>query len=412
MKSQYTRDVSPTMMDALEDKSIFKAFVDYVRDSEELALCFRGNDTEIGKVIIYKNNHMIWELCYKYGKPRVVINPNHARFMKKWLEIVKKLMDECGFRGPHGEEFSQLNDDNGFVKRHESEKKYSYDAIRLEYEPKGTYEDVYDVVDRSYSLLSQMQESYFNPEHTEIFDVYHPVSKKFKKEERPRNYIKQYYFECHSDAETDDNNKAFYSNFQKCVEKHVQQDLFMNNHVLKNGLFIYDLEFEQPGNVPGVEIKSKNKPDMFGIRFDSKGNPFSICMIEVKSTPSALKQNSGLEEHLKGMEEYLGIKKKDGTLMGDRIKEARLILNQYKRLGFYGVKREYSESDFKGLKKEIVFVFTGELALDRIIHRNYTLRGKKMSKVTIKDVLEGYDDYNEIKVGQDWGNFVAVKREY
>ena len=70
MKSTYTRDVSPEMMSELKNRSTFAAFVDYVRDNEnnDLALCFRGNDSKIGKVVIYRNNHMIWELCIKGGK--------------------------------------------------------------------------------------------------------------------------------------------------------------------------------------------------------------------------------------------------------------------------------------------------------------------------------------------------------
>ena len=109
MKSTYTRDVSPEMMSELKNRSTFAAFVDYVRDNEnnDLALCFRGNESKIGKVVIYRNNHMIWELCIKGGKggiPVVRINPNHARFMEDWHSRVVKELMELGFKGLKGQD--------------------------------------------------------------------------------------------------------------------------------------------------------------------------------------------------------------------------------------------------------------------------------------------------------------------
>lgn len=404
MKSTYTRDVSPEMMKELQNRDTFAAFVDYVKTNEykDLALCFRGNDSEIGKVVIYRNNHMIWELRFNDGLPAVRINPNHARFMKDWnTRVVKKLM-RMGFRGPNGQDYEQLERENGFVTRHKTKGGYSYDAVYLDYCPTGGYGEVMKVVTSSYTILKEMQESYFSLDHDEEFDVFYPRSGVFKKEKRPRNYIKQYYFDHNVEAKSVDANPNFYANFQRCIEKHVQQDLFMNNHFLKDGLFIYDLEFAQPSNVPGVSVKSKNEPDMFALRFDANGNIVAICMIEVKSTKSALTQNSGLEEHLKGMEEYFYIKKENGTLMDDRICEARKILNQYCELGFYDVSRKFKESEFEGIKKEIIFVFSNELDLDVYVHRG----------VKIKEVLPGYDTYMKIQYGEYLGHADVLKKEY
>lgn len=390
MKSTYTRDVSPEMMSELKNRSTFAAFVDYVRDNEnnDLALCFRGNDSKIGKVVIYRNNHMIWELCIKGGKggiPVVRINPNHARFMDDWHSRVVKELMELGFKGLKGQDYNQLKEENGFVVRHKTKDGYSYDAVFLEYTPSGGYDEVKKVVTASYSLLKEMQESYFSLDHDEVFEVYNPRSQAYKKEKRHRNYIKQYYFEHNTDAGIVDSNSNFYANFQKCVEKHVQEDLFMNNHCLKDGLFIYDLEFAQPSGVPGVKVGNKNKPDMFAIRFDSKGKIESICMIEVKSTKNALTQKSGLEEHLMGMEEYIHVKK----LMVHRIEEARKILNQYHELGLYGVDKVFTESDFTDIKMEIIFVFSHGLYLNVNIHRG----------VTIWKALPGFVAYEKMKYG-------------
>lgn len=404
MKSTYTRDVSPDMMKELQNKETFAAFVDYVKTNEyeDLALCFRGNDSEIGKVVIYRNNHMMWELRFNGDIPTVRINPNHARFMEDWnTRVVKNLMG-LGFRGPKGQDYEQLKKENGFVVRHKSKDRYYYDAVYLEYSPIGGYSEVMKVVTASYEILKEMQESYFSLDHDEEFDVFYPKSGVFKKEKRPRNYIKQYYFDNNPKAKEVEVNPSFYANFQKCVEKHAQQDLFMNNHFLRDGLFIYDLEFAQPSNVPGVSVKSKNEPDMFALRFDASGNIVAICMIEIKSTKSALAQKSGLEEHLKGMEAYLSIKKENGTLMDDRIYEARKILNQYYELGFYDVGRKYEESDFEGIKKEIIFVFSNELNLNDYVHRG----------VKIKDVLQGYEIYTNIQYGEYLEHADVLKKEY
>ena len=404
MKSTYTRDVSPEMMKELQNRETFAAFVDYVKTNKykDLALCFRGHDSEIGKVVIYRNNHMMWEMRFNGDIPTVRINPNHARFMEDWnTRVVKNLMG-LGFRGPKGQDYEQLKEENGFVVRHKSKDRYYYDAVYLDYSPKGGYSEVKNVVTASYKILKEMQESYFSIDYDEEFDVFYPKSGVFKKEKRPRNYIKQYYFDNNPKAKEVEVNPRFYANFQKCVEKHVQQDLFMNNHFLRDGLFIYDLEFAQPSNVPGVSVKSKNEPDMFALRFDASGNIVAICMIEVKSTKSALAQNSGLEEHLKGMEAYLSIKKENGTLMDDRIDEARRILNHYYELGFYDVDRKYKESDFEGIKKEIIFVFSNKLNLNDYVHRG----------VKIKDVLQGYEIYTNIQYGEYLEHADVLKKEY
>lgn len=402
MKSNYTRDVSPQMMLELQNRDTFAPFVDFVKENEnkDLALCFRGNDSETGKVVIYRNNHIIWELCIKGGKggsPVVRINPNHARFMKDWNSRVVKELMRLGFKGPKGQDYKQLDNENGFVVRHKVKNRYYYDAVFLEYTPTGGYDVIKKVVAASYELLKEMQESYFSPDHNEVFKVYNPRSGVYKEESRPRNYIKQYYFDHNDDAKTDDSNSNYYANFQECIEKHVQQDLFMNNHFLKDGLFIYDLEFIQPSGAPDIKVENKNKPDMFALRFDSKGKIESICMIEVKSTKSALRQNNGIEKHLEGMESYL----KENELINKRIEEARKILNQYYELGFYGVKKEFTESDFKDIKKDIIFVFSNELNLDVKIHKD----------VTIKKVLSRYVDYKKMKYGEYLGHVdVLIKR--
>ncbi len=415
MQSQYTRDVSPELMIELKEGR-FAPFVDFVRNSNDLALCFRGNDSKYGKVVIYRYNHMIWELCLgRDGTPKVIINLDHARFMKNWrVRIIKELMD-LGFTASDGRNYEQLDQEKDFVIRHrQKDGKYTYNTVKLEYYPSDNRRETENVVSKSYTVLIEMQEAFFSTEYKEKFDVYYPRSGKTKKEKRPRNYIKQYYLENHSDVD-EDSNRALYCAFQPCVEKHVQQDLFLNNHFFKDGLFIYDLEFAQPKR-DGISVDSRNKPDMLGIRFDQTGKMVAICMIEVKSKISALKgKKSGLKAHLEGMEEYLRIPTDNGLLMDDRKVEACRILNQYRELGFYGVKEVCSEDDFSKLKSEIVFIFSHEIVedeLDTILYRSLIVDEKNKGTHSVDDILQGFKSYDKVRCGENTGEIIVKKKTY
>ena len=415
MKSEYTRDVSTQMIKELKEGR-FTPFVDFVRKSKDLALCFRGNDSEKGKVIVYRYNHMIWELCFGTdGTPKVIINPDHARFMKDWrVRIVKGLMD-LGFTASDGRDFEQLDHDKGFVIRHrQKDGKFTYNTVRLVYYPSDDWKKTENVILESYALLVEMQEAFFSMDYEEVFDVYYPRSRTIKKEKRPRNYIKQYYFDYHSDAD-EDNNRSFYCAFQPCVEKHVQQELFLNNHFFRDGLFIYDLEFAQPKR-EDISVDSRNKPDMFGIRFDQAGRMVAICLIEVKSKMSALREKkSGLKAHLKGMEEYIQISTDTGLLMDDRKKEACRILNQYKELNLYGVQETYSEEEFTGLKSEIIFIFSHEIVeneFDTTLHRSLIVDSENKEPSLVNDILDGFKTYGKVCSGEYTGSIVVKKKSY
>jgi hypothetical protein len=88
--------------------------------------------------------------------------------------------------------------------------------------------------------------------------------------------------------------------------------------------------------------------------------------------------------------------------MDDRINEARKILNQYHKLGYYGVTREFFESEFADIKKEIIFVFSNELDINTKVHRG----------IKIKDALPGYDSYEEMHYGEYVEHPLVLKKEY
>lgn len=391
MQKDYTRDVSEEMIKALN--GVFKPFVDFVKNNKELALCFRGNDSAYGKVIIYWHNHVIWKLSIPNNKQaKVEISANHARFMEKWQDEIEKLM-KLGFRGPNNEDHASPD----LVIRHpiksnKKDVKYTYDIANLTVEEpiKGGSLLNEQFVKKSFDILAKMQNDFFSPKHTE--------------KERPKNFIKECYFKNNKDKKDEDKNQNLYCNFQSGVEKHAQLDLFLHNHKLDSGVFVYDLEFAQPNvgelfNTDNKQevLKIKNQPDMFGIRFEN-GKPKAICMIEVKSTKSAITGKSGLKEHLAGMNQYRYLVREGKTirLMSDRKEEALRILNQYREIGLYGVSREYKEKEFLNLDEEIIFVFTNGVFKTDVFNNLDTVETFLDQQKFMSDNVLEYGDYCKI----------------
>ena len=382
----YTRDVSDKMIKELKT-GVFKPFVDYVREHKDgLALCFRGSNPKAEKVIVYRHNFMIWELFFQEQIPCVTINLDLARFMEHWdVDVAKALMDK-GFRGPKNMDYNQTGSSLVYriPRNSKKENNYEYHALDLTYELKIEGEvltekeekEIATIVDSSYKILSNALDVYL----TRI---------------DPINFIKKYYYDKVLHIEND-NCK---SRRQRRTEKRVQQEIFTLNHRFENGLFVYDLEFHQP-DIKGRAVPKSNEPDMLGVRFE-KDQLVSICFIEVKSTKNAIKGKHGVVPHLIGMQEYIQDRK---DLVEDRKKEACRILNQYKEIGLYGVKKKYNEDYFKKLKEEIIFVFTNELDLDSEISETVMLNGDTIINPTIREILiehEHYEKYSEMKYGHE-----------
>lgn len=144
------------------------------------------------------------------------------------------------------------------------------------------------------------------------------------------------------------------------VEKSVQQQLFLHPGCkkLRDGYFIYDLEFSQPY---GKLLGCKNQPDMLAIRFDGEGRPKRMAFVEVKSKPEALDGASGLGAHIRGMEHY------PSQLLPVRSQDACHILNQYIQLGL--IKEEdrlFEETEFENLPQEILLIFTRQDTIEAL----------------------------------------------
>lgn len=374
MKSTYTRDVNPAMIAKCKDENVFGKFIDFVKIAEDLAVCFRGNDSDMGTVTIYRHNHMMWQLKIDSGSPVIGISVNHCRFMSDWdTYAIKGLMD-LGFtpakKGYENYNYEMLKREKALAFHNG---KNNYNAIPLEYRigDETTPEMIQQLIEKSYVILCRMQNEYFEPLKANMVKV------KYKKHEKnqPINFIKAYCegIDCVERKTYVDNEQVLkiYANPQSCTEKRVQQEIFTMNHKLKDGLFVYDLEFAQPQKI-GVKLGESNKPDMFAVRFDAKGNMRVISLVEVKSTETAFIGTSGAKKHMKGMLEYINYKTEEGLLIDDRKKEACRILNQYRELGLYGLSEDipqFEEADFLKLEIEIIFVFSHGFTLETKISK-------------------------------------------
>lgn len=292
----------------------YHIFVQLVKTHPELAFCFRGNSDDAA--IVYYKNHAAFHIT-RSGS--VKFNFNHARFMPDWQER-KNQLKAVGY---------------SFQNKERPKLKGGSYSIGDVYMPKKQVEQLTsDRLEGLYTgIIRPMIESFFGAKGKGEYD-------RFRAEYAP-------------------DHERRVSNLD-LAEKPVQQQLFLSPNFkrLLDGYYIYDLEFSQPY---GKLLGCKNQPDMLAIRFDASGTPERLVFVEVKSTPEALGGKSGLEAHIRGMEQY------PDRLLTVRSWDAYNILEQYRRLGLLNVPAEtFREEDFKALPKEILLIFTGQDTIEAL----------------------------------------------
>ena len=301
------RAISRTLFDKLLDKNgIYHQFYMFVLEHKnELVLCFRGNGNP-ESIMIYHNNHIVWELCGDEDK--IGISFNHARYSENWTDIRAEL-DKLGFgvRDKDGELIEPDRADSiGMLYCMCASNKFCSD-------PAG-------FVRESYKLVMNMMNDFFAPKKEIDYDFFKKCDTKYKK---------------------------------NLAEKRWQQKLFNDLKFYQNGLFAYDLEFSQPD---GVNQSESNEPDMLALRYEN-GLPVAIVLVEVKSLGSACrpsgKSKSDIYSHIRGMKSYSKSKN-----INNRRKEAHDILQLYKELGLY-VKDDQMIPDLNNeLPIECLLIFT------------------------------------------------------
>ena len=171
------------------------------------------------------------------------------------------------------------------------------------------------------------------------------------------------------------------------LEKVRQQELFTKMTFLKDGYFFYDMEFAQKHeNIKGLQDdKDNNQADMLAIKFDHNNKPEKLVLVEVKCKKESLRNDSGIENHLKRMNPYIGIT--NNTIIKERKenrrKEAWQIMNQYASLGLRGLSTDNKfdyEKDFKDLDFQILLVFTDDAIAEWNNNYSETIKDYKLVK--------------------------------
>ncbi|SKB93248.1 hypothetical protein SAMN06296386_109115 [Lachnospiraceae bacterium] len=355
MSISSTRDASPILMTQLKNKDTFKPFIDFVREHHELALCFRSD-----RAIIYRNRGKLWELAIEKGGPVVIINLAYAKFMSDWPDQIKAIFNMV--RG--GENFEE------FRKCCIERNKNSFYIRPIRYNP---FNDI-GVIKDVYEILKYMQDDFYN-------------------KLTPVDYFKKSYYYDRGTTDEKANTSC-----QRNKEYEVQQELFLNNQFTDDGIFIYDMEFHQP-KIKDTVINEKlcnlkkNEPDLLGIRF-CNGKAVSLCLIEVKANERSLEGTSGVDAHMKGMEDYSQI----NELMMDRKIEACKIINQFKDLNLYNLdKEEYTVDDFIKIGIEIIFVFSDPITSNTYI--NHKINDCKV-KIQLHKILKSYSECSDLCGGR------------
>lgn len=317
----------------------------------KLAVLLRGNGN---RIIIYYHNHVLWELSVVNQKCRVEFNFNHARYTEDWEDKFKRLTSQTSDPSDAQEPMGFVWSEDSQRKKKESsertERLESLPAMVITQKEKDKKKEIvgagigvlksdkkyfsHDFVKETSDIIKGLIDDFFNPgrEHsTDYFlkRVMDERKEEIKKEEETTSPL---------------------------IEKRWQQRLFFEYKSLRDGLYIYDLEFSQPfptqkddvkpyaekheldyksikDKLNATEMKKvlrTNSPDMLGIRFNKEGEPVALVMVEVKSTESACLGSSGIAKHLRGMAAYC----KQPIFMRNRRKDAYKSMKQYQEFGF------------------------------------------------------------------------------
>ena len=330
----------------IKEDGSFTAFLDFVKNHDELELLFRGNSGDNGEVIIYYKNNIVWKLSKNSESAKVTINYNHLRYCVDWEDKMKQL-HEYGFPIKYPVEK---------VKKVKGKERRSYESDYVSVSKKISKNEKFemDFVAGTYEIIKEVMSDYFycNYENGKEEDV-----------SKLKDYFREYL------GVTQSNRKK-----PNYCEKENQQKFFSCNSSMKNGVFVYDLEYKEPHKDKAeketkLAVKKRekmNKPDCFGIRFDEERNPIKFVMIEIKSKAGSESGSSGTKEHLDGMMDDL----RDKDFVKARLIEAKEIMEQYRSLGLKGLSKEIFIPDFSQfadkIGTEILVVYTDELADSRM----------------------------------------------
>ena len=358
-----SRTISPELLDEFTTGSL-SAFRKFIMDhnktagvNDKLMVLLRGNSDSI---IVYRHNHVFWNLSTSYHKGKVSFSFNHARYSPNWLETLE-ILRTMGFDYTHGK----------------SERLKKNDAIQLNRRDDGT------ITGGSIGVLSCTKAKFDKGFVRVLYEIIAQIFDDFFKPS-PRTLTDQFRKAVENEFPGEVAVSANKPDRSTNPEKRWQQRLFFHYKNTENGYFAYDLEYSQAFPPQGFVKKyaeehgdkylavnwkslkgskdepgklTTNEPDILAIKFE-KGVPKAIAIIEVKSTRGACDDPSGIPDHLKGMYEY----SRNPIFMEKRINDAFEMLEQYKTIEF--IDKEIELPDPKTIKVERVLLLTNDTVPD------------------------------------------------
>ena len=303
----------------------YNVFLELVKKySDELVLCFRGNNTDSEAVCIYYNNHLVYKI---EDNDNITINFDHARYTPKYWDFWKKITRDYGFI-PIGD-------------RREEE----VPKVTVVSKGGGSYDATVGEITAclNENVLKNVENIYYNCLRPMLIDSF-DLSKKRKNDQ----------FKAIANQYAKYRGKITQTTKKIPLEKIRQQQLFYAMKSTQNGYFSFDMEFSQKSMKDQCKEEIRNQTDMLAIRFEN-GVPKAYVLVEVKSKKKACNGESGVEKHLIAMEQY-----SKSSNMTARRREAALIISHYKELGLYQFPENIEEADYMELPVEILFIFTDD----------------------------------------------------
>lgn len=351
------RYVDNDLYNAFSEDGLLSAFRKFVimhngkvtDSNEKLAVLLRGNSK---KIIIYLNNHKLWELSCTGKQVKVSFDFNHARHNKNWdkeLNILTAVDGIYNFKFPKRKNVDRVSKiDSPFkITFNKNGDPIGGEIGMISCTSLTSFS--MDFVEGTYKIFSKLIKDFFEPKSVDYFLEKVEKDHKYKFEQKGKGS-------------------------GILLEKRWQQRLFFELKNSVNGYYAYDLEFAQPyptkeeiivvvgkqkynsGEVTAKKLKevlSANEPDMLAIRFENS-EPKAIVLIEVKCTYDACKGSSGIIKHLDGMKAYAD----NPFFMRNRKKDAFKSIKQYQDFGFIPKKQILYKLD--DLPVEKVLILTGD----------------------------------------------------
>lgn len=320
--SKHSRMINNAFLEDLSEGGILFPVTELLRSHmDELLMAFRGS-----YINVYYRGHSLYRIEQQKRAYSITFDFNHARYTEKYEDILKELMN-IGMQLPAKRreiacDYLYIHFDKDGKEKKETKSGNNGLAKSI-----VTGEENHEFWKRSYELLKQIVDDFYDPE-------------------KMVDYFKDDYYQKQREEaglEPLTKRKSIF------LEKQRQQSIALINRATDNGYYIYDIEYAQPTEKQGDE--KAGRYDMLALTIeDHKAK--QVLFVELKSTESACTSGSGVEKHQKDMVQYMADDNKE--VIGVRKRDAEKIMEAFHRL--FGI----GEVDFSELVKDTrcAFLYT------------------------------------------------------